>query len=67
MPRDGATTFGDLVGRLGQLRVTCSKCDRVGQYRLYRLIVEHGRETKIPDWLCKISGDCPAAHSGTLR
>jgi len=25
MPRDGATTFGDLVGQLDELRVTCEK------------------------------------------
>jgi hypothetical protein len=34
MPRDGATTFGDLVGRLEELRVTCGKCGRAGRYRL---------------------------------
>jgi hypothetical protein len=59
MPRDGATTFGDLVGRLGAVQVTCEKCGRDGRYRLYRLIAQHGRDTKIPDWLSKISGDCP--------
>ena len=26
MPRDGAITFGDLVGKLDVLRVACSKC-----------------------------------------
>ena len=52
MPRDGATTFGDLVDRLEDLRVTCEKCGRAGRYRLDRLIAEHGRDAKIPDWPC---------------
>jgi hypothetical protein len=28
MPRDGATTFGDLVDRLEALRVGCENCGR---------------------------------------
>jgi hypothetical protein len=28
MPRAGATTFGDLVARLEDLRVECENCDR---------------------------------------
>ena len=31
MPRDGATTFDDLVGQLEELRVTCEKCGRAPQ------------------------------------
>jgi hypothetical protein len=31
MPRDGATTFGDIQGKLPVLRVNCGKCPvRVG-------------------------------------
>jgi hypothetical protein len=26
MPRDGATIFSDLIGKLDVLRVTCEKC-----------------------------------------
>ena len=40
--RSGSITFGDLDGRLDVLRVTCSKCDRVGRYSVARLIERHG-------------------------
>jgi hypothetical protein len=32
MPRDGAMTFGDLIGQLEALEIACPKCDRVGRY-----------------------------------
>jgi hypothetical protein len=34
MPRDGATIFGDLIGKLDTVRVACGKCGRSGRYRL---------------------------------
>ena len=34
MPRDGATIFGDLIGKLDVLRVACNKCGRAGRWRL---------------------------------
>ena len=40
MPRDGAIIFGDLIGKLGLLRVSCEKCGRDGSYGLGRLIRE---------------------------
>jgi hypothetical protein len=43
MPREGATTFSDLIGKLGSLRVVCNKCDRGGSYRLaylFRFVAE---------------------------
>jgi hypothetical protein len=30
MPRDGAMTFGDLLGRLDWLDIVCAKCDKAG-------------------------------------
>ena len=36
MARDGAITFSDLIGKLDVLRVTCTKCERAGRYRLHR-------------------------------
>jgi hypothetical protein len=66
VPRDGATTFGDLVGQLEELRVTCEKCGRAGRYRLDRLIAEHGAEAKIPDWIAKISSDCPKRQAASI-
>jgi hypothetical protein len=40
MPRDGATIFSDLIGRLDMLR---EKCGRDGCYGLHRLIEKRGR------------------------
>jgi len=34
MPRDGATIFGDLIGKLDTVHVACGKCGRSGRYRL---------------------------------
>jgi hypothetical protein len=59
MPRHGAITFGDLIGQLGSLRVTCSKCDRTGSYRVARLIHDRGRDGKLVDFLSELSADCP--------
>jgi hypothetical protein len=52
MPRDGAIIFGDLIGKLDVLRVTCDKCARAGRYPLQRLIDTHricGTHTKTCD------------------
>jgi hypothetical protein len=44
MPRDGATIFSDLIGKLDVLRVSCDKCGRDGCYGLGRLIEKRGRD-----------------------
>jgi hypothetical protein len=46
MPRDGAITFRDVVGKLTVLRIVCEKCHRSGQYRLDRLIMRYGIDAK---------------------
>ena len=48
MPRDGAIIFSDLIGKLDMLRVACDKCGRDGRYRLPRLILDRGADTKLP-------------------
>jgi len=65
MPRDGAILFGDLTGKLDDLRVSCHKCGRFGRYPVQRLIKDRGREGKIVDWLGEITADCPkkSAHN----
>jgi len=65
MPRDGAILFGDLIGKLDDLRVSCDKCGRFGRYPVQRLIKDRGREGKIVDWLDEITADCPkkSAHN----
>ena len=57
MPRDGAITFRDIVGKLHVLRITCDKCGRSGQYRVDRLILRYGIDAKLFDW--EPDADCP--------
>ena len=56
MPRDGATIFSDLIGKLDLLRVSCEKCGRDGCYGLHRLIEKRGRDAKFLDWLYQPEG-----------
>jgi hypothetical protein len=63
MPPDGSIVFGDLIGKLNTLRVTCSKCDCEGHYPVLRLITRHGAGAKLTDWLAEIKADCPRNHS----
>lgn len=64
MPRDGSLTPADLVGKLDVLRVDCTKCDRIGRYRVDRLVQQLGREAKLTDWLANITADCPRKLKG---
>jgi hypothetical protein len=59
MPRDGAIIFGDLIGKLGVLRVECAKCGRSGRYRLAQLIARYGRNGKLFTWRDEITAECP--------
>ncbi|MGC1572778.1 MAG: hypothetical protein WA750_11800, partial [Pseudolabrys sp.] len=59
MPRDGAIIFGDLIGKLDVLRVSCEKCGRDDHYILARLIRKRGRDANIIDWLDELTADCP--------
>ena len=63
MPRDGAITFGDLIGKLDVLRVSCDKCGRDGCYGLAKLIDKRGRNGKLVDWLEELTADCPKKKS----
>ena len=66
MPRDGALTFGDLLGRLDHLEIVCSKCDRRGRYRVRTLVDRHGADFKIPEWRVDLTRDCPRRRSPGL-
>jgi hypothetical protein len=59
MPREGAITFRDIVGKLMVLRITCDKCGRHGQYRVDRLIRRYGLDGKINEWSSEVTADCP--------
>jgi hypothetical protein len=66
MPRDGARTFGDLIGRLDHLQIVCPKCDRLGRYLVHRHAMEHGPDVKVPDWIALMTRDCPRRQSPGL-
>jgi hypothetical protein len=68
MPRDDASTFGDLLGRLDWLEIVCTKCDRHGHYYLHGLASTHGRNFKIVDWIGEMTKDCVRKKvAGTRR
>jgi hypothetical protein len=52
---DGAILFGDLIGKLDVLRVSCEKCGRDGCYGLAKLIDKRGRDGKSVDWLDELT------------
>jgi hypothetical protein len=58
MPRNGATIFSDLIGKLDAVRVTCERCGRKGRYRLQSLIVERGPDASMPNWLAELTAEC---------
>ena len=67
MPRDGAITFRDIVGKLTVLCITCDKCGRSDQYRVDRLIMRYGIDAKPFDWLEEIAADCPRKQAKNLN
>ena len=66
MPRNGAITFGDLVGKLDLLEVACAKCGRKGRYAVARLIEQRGPDGKIVDLLSELRSDCPKHQAGDM-
>ena len=50
MPSNGAINFGDLIGKVDRLRVSCEKCGRDGCYGLAKLIDKRGRDRKLVYW-----------------
>jgi hypothetical protein len=60
MPREGATIFSDLIGKLDVLRVSCDKCGRDGCYglgRLMRVLISP------PETIVSRIGGCVASNS----
>jgi hypothetical protein len=66
MPREGASTFRDLVGKLDVLNVECEKCGRRSLYHLDRLIARCGIDAKLFDWTDEITADCPRKIANKL-
>jgi hypothetical protein len=48
---------------LSTAAIACEKCRREGGYGVARLIDTHGGNGKLPDWLAKITADCPKKRS----
>ena len=59
MPREGAITFRDIVGKLTVLRITCDKCGRKRQYCVDHVIEQYGIDAKLFDWSDEITAGCP--------
>jgi hypothetical protein len=59
MPRSGAYTLGDLVGKVTMISFACQSCARAGRYRIDTLVAEHGRDVSLPDLLRRVAADCP--------
>ena len=54
----GSITLGMVAVHTPVLRISCTRCDRVGQYRLKKLIARHGPAFPVPDLLHLLSKDC---------
>jgi hypothetical protein len=67
MPREGATTFRDIVGKLEYLNIECDKCGRKGRYRVDRLVRKYGIDAKLFDWSDEITADCPRKIAKNLN
>jgi hypothetical protein len=65
MPRDGAITFRDIVGKLAILRVTRDKCGRSGQYHVDRLIMRYRIDAKLFDWSARSRPTARGSTSST--
>ena len=55
--------FGDIEGKLGVLRVECTKCSRKGRYHVHRLIEKYGRKGNMMKWREMLNAD---ARNGML-
>jgi hypothetical protein len=48
------------------LRVTCDKCERAGLYRVANLVLRHGPDGRLTDWLYALTEDCPRKNAPGL-
>jgi hypothetical protein len=58
MPKE-ILTLGDAARHFTVLRIECPRCGRGGQYRIDKVIAEHGRATKLLWWREHMTRDCP--------
>jgi hypothetical protein len=59
---DGSITLADIAAGTDTLILACTRCERVGQYSVDKLIINHGQRFGIP-LLTKLSAECPRRQS----
>ena len=59
----GSITLGEVAEHTAVLAMACSRCDRIGKYRLETLIAGYGEDFGIPELLRQLSKDCPKRKS----
>jgi len=66
MGKNGALTLHDIAGKLSILRVSCTRCDRQGQYLVAKLIERYGLDKSLAEWKDEVASDCPKIKSGQV-
>jgi hypothetical protein len=56
-------SLADVATRIDMLEIRCSRCDRVGQIRLDKLIDQYGATTLLPDLGTMLAADCANAQA----
>src|SRR5205814_2391219 len=59
--------FADIEGKLGTLRVECTRCTRKGRYTVAKLIARYGRRGNMSKWMSDLKGDCPNRDTPQLH
>jgi hypothetical protein len=59
--------FGDIEGKLGILRIECTRCARKGRYDVRKLIEKYGRKANMMKWREMLNGDCPKRDAPQLH
>jgi len=59
--------FGDIEGKLGVLRVECTKCSRKGRYHVHRLIEKYGRKGNMMKLARNAKRRCPKRDASGLH
>ena len=57
-----SVSLADIATRIDMLEIRCSRCDREGRLRVYRLIEQYGGLMRIPDLRTALVKGCD--HAG---
>ena len=64
--RLSAVTLADVSASIDTLRVVCSKCGRLSQSHVERLIYDFGPHETVSAWTARITADCPRRGTANL-